>query len=618
MASDAPAPDFEIERVRRTIWAAANTMRAAGLNTLDTIEHLGFLLFLRLAASNDAHGLGSAAPLRGLLDAGDIVDVCSSQPDPATWFNEVFFPEFRHCVEAEFAESPVRFVVRGFHPKIEDSRTLLRVLRTIEALSVDHEHIDVNGAVYEQLIATLGDAGHLGQYFTPRHVVDLMVSMVAPSPGESVYDPAAGTGGFLLRVRRGARDMEDIRLHGRELNAVVRRLCVLNFLIHGADPEHLSGGDSLVVSSQVSSRFDIVLTNPPFGSAITGQDDLWDFPVPTRSAEGMFLQHVVDSLVDGGRAAIVCPEGLLTNLGTDRAVRRWLSREASIEAVVSLPSGVFHPYTAVRTGILLLRKAGPSRKVWFFDVGRDGFSLNAKREPEGDSDFPAVLDGLARKAEGERSVVVSATDLEAADTRLVAARYLRRPAPSSSQHPMLPLGDLVRVRRDQLKPSALPTQDFLCLGLEHVEGQTGRIALPELVTGRTIKSVKSCFGADDLLYGKLRPYLAKVAVAPCDGICSTELVVLASDASRVVPAFLAALLRSQQVTEETTRLMVGANHPRIGVRDLLNLRVPVPSLDHQRELVAVLDELEGQISAASARIEDLRRDVTSAVGGLWI
>ncbi|HEX2102655.1 MAG TPA: N-6 DNA methylase [Solirubrobacteraceae bacterium] len=612
--------DFEHETVRRSIWAAANTMRAAGLNTLDTIEHLGFLLFLRLVTQPESELPASATRLHGLLEHADVVERCAGERDAARWFNQSFFPTFRDRVEEEFASSPVRFVVQGFEPKIEDSPTLLRVLQRTEAMSLDHAHVDINAAVYEQLIATLGDAGHLGQYFTPRHIVDLMVDMVDPRPGESVYDPAAGTGGFLLRTRaatHGPDSPEELALHGRELNTIVRRLCVLNFLIHGADPAHLADGDSLTARNEIRDRFDIVLTNPPFGAAITNRDDLCGFAVSTTSAEALFLQHVVASLAEDGRAAVVCPEGLLTNLGTDRQLRRWLLRTAQVEAVVSLPSGVFQPYAAVRTGIVLLRKAGSTGSVWFFDVEHDGFDLNARRKPNGSSDLPELREGLAAKAEGPQSALVAAADLEESDFRLVAARYIGQSRSGSCRHRMLPLGDLVRIRREQLNPSAFPEQLFLCLGLEHIEGQTGHIDLPAPVPGSAIRSAKSRFRAGDLLYGKLRPYLAKAAQAPCDGICSTELVVLEVDAARVEPAFLAAMLRSPEITEQATRLMVGANHPRIAVKDLIRLRLPVPVLSEQHELVAQLAGLEAEITSATTRIADLRRDVTSTVGALW-
>src|SRR5919197_3393262 len=170
---------------RRAISSAADIVRAAGLTTLDAIEELGFLLA-------------------------------------------------RRCCEHPLLEA--------YEPKLHDAR----MHAIVGELAAEHDHVDLYGAVYEQLIATLGEAGHLGQYFTPRHVVDLMVAMVDPRPGECVYDPAAGTGGFLLRA---AAHAPGVGLVGRELNEVVRRLCVLNFLVHGEDPAGISGGDSLTADA---------------------------------------------------------------------------------------------------------------------------------------------------------------------------------------------------------------------------------------------------------------------------------------------------------------------------------------------------------------------------------
>lgn len=594
------------QRLRRDVCGAANAMRAGGLNTLDTIEHLAFLLLLRMAGGD----LPQLAPLRAAV-GGDVLARARAARHPAR-----VLAGARDAIARGVAPGdPMRFLVEGFHPRIEDAGLLRRVLDTVDALALDHERLDVNGAVYEQLIATLSDAGHLGQYFTPRHVVETMVALVEPQAGESVYDPAAGTGGFLMAAARAAPGLE---LHGRELNGVVQRLCATNLLIHGLSLDGLLAGDSLAATSQRPGAFDVVLSNPPFASTVTADARLPSFPVASRSAEALFLQHAVAALRPGGRAAIVCPEGLLANVGGEADVRRWVMTAASVEAVISLPAGVFNPYTPVRTGILVLRHGGPTRRVWFFDVRRDGFSLDTRRRPGGGSDLPAVVAGFRGREVGPRAALVDRAAVDAHGGRLVAARYLgTRHGADAGAVETRALGAVCGVVKETVRPSDEPDRAFAYVALEHVGSRTGALAPIAPTAGREIRSVKHRFAAGDVLYGRLRPYLAKVALVGFDGICSAELVVLRPDRAVVDPGYLAAVLRSAAFTERAAALMVGANHPRVHLNDLLAIEIPVPPLAEQRALAARLDATGARIADAQAQIAALRAEADAAVDAVW-
>jgi type I restriction enzyme M protein len=612
-----PYEEFEADDLQREIWTAANALRAAGLNPLETVEHVSLLMLLRLAEASTSGLLGELKAASSLLQTMALSSEVSSHKRPAAFFNEQLFPELRDTA-AQLGSPALAMVFEGFTPRITDDRALLHALTTIERMSLNVAHVDVNGAVYERLVGTISDAGYLGQYFTPRHLVDAMVAVVDPQPGESIYDPAAGTGGFLIRAASAERrdgPASAPHLFGREINATARRLCVINLLIHGLDPDGVEAGDSLVQSSQVVDAYDIVLTNPPFGVTVTAPEVMSAFPIQARAAEALFVQHVVTALKPGGRAAIVCPEGLLANVGTMRDLRQWVMHEASVEMVLSLPGGVFLPYTGVRTGVVVIRKTGPTKRIWFFDARSDGFTLDVKRAPTGHSDLPAVVAGFKRMKAGEQSTAVATAALAENGDRFIASRYLGRKR--SSAKPMVAVGDVATFRKSARLAVASSDEELFYLALEHITSRTGEIVGAEPVQLASLRSQKSRFCEGDVLYGKLRPYLAKVVVAPCDGICSTELLVLVPDREQILGEYLAHMVRSQLFTEEATRLMVGANHPRLHPGDLLKIELPLLCVEEQLRFVETVRELQQQIDDATRRARELRADLDERVDSLW-
>jgi type I restriction enzyme M protein len=506
--------------------------------------------------------------------------------------------------------------VEGFELRIDDEFLFRRMLRLVNDLPLSSP--DLNGLVYERLIATLSEAGHLGQYFTPRHIVDSMVSLVAPLSGESIYDPACGTGGFLIgaAVREGSKAVPALELHGREINRTVRRLCVMNLVVHGLDPSFVERSDALTGPGDEGGQYDIVLTNPPFGGSVSSAVQMGHFPVPNVGSEGLFLQHILGSLRPGGRAAVVCPEGLLGNTGQPAALRRHLLKEARIDAVVSLPNGVFNPYTAVRTGIVVFTKGGPTTSTWFFDVRNDGRSLDTRRRPVAGSELPAMEAGFHARADGLRSVAVGRDSIAAHGDRLVAGRYLHFAHVGDSAD-LTPLGEVCDLVKRQVHPAETPDRLFDYVGMEHVEARTGKLLRNERNLGSELRSAKFVFCAGDILYGKLRPYLAKVLLVKNDGICSTEFLVLRPRTDLVRPSYLAELLRSARFTEAAVAMTVGGNHPRVHPKDLLGLGVPIVNLDEQDVVLATIGSARERLERAEDEIGRAYAEIDKVAAAAW-
>ena len=346
----------------------------------------------------------------------------------------------------------------------------------VKAVNMIHElplsEGDTKGDLYEYLLGKLTTAGINGQFRTPRHVIRLMVDMLEPEPSDVVGDPACGTGGFLVSVMEyllehhtsgeaiiddvdpetGIRSriytgdlLEDFRdhirsgmFHGFDFDATMLRIAAMNLMLHGVDDpgihyqDTLSAGFTDRFPDEAAGCFDMILANPPFKGSLDFEDVHSGLlgRVKTRKTELLFVVLILRMLKNGGRSATIVPDGVLFGSSTaHRRLRELLVDENQLEAVVSLPSGVFKPYAGVSTGILLFTKGGQTRDVFFYDVEADGFSLDDKREPTDENDLPSCLSSWrVRDASSDtdrtgKPFFVSVDEIRDADYDLSVRRY---------------------------------------------------------------------------------------------------------------------------------------------------------------------------------------------------
>nr|WP_181715742.1 class I SAM-dependent DNA methyltransferase [Cryobacterium sp.]QJS06119.1 DNA methyltransferase, adenine-specific [Cryobacterium sp.] len=309
---------------------------------------------------------------------------------------------------------------------------------------------DTNGDLYEYLLSKIASAGVNGQFRTPRHIINLMVAMTAPTPTDEICDPACGTAGFLVAASEYVRETHPSALtdatqrnhfhrsmfHGYDFDNVMLRIGSMNMLLHGIEAPDIRYRDSLSEgASEDVEKYTLILANPPFAGSLDYEATSKDLQrvVKTKKTELLFLALFLKLLKPGGRAAVVVPDGIL--FGSSKAhkeLRRILVEEQKLDAVVKLPSGVFRPYAGVSTAILFFTKtnSGGTDHVWFYDVQSDGFSLDDKRNPVEANDLP---DALARwkerntseleRARTERSFCVSKADIVAQGHDLSLNRY---------------------------------------------------------------------------------------------------------------------------------------------------------------------------------------------------
>lgn len=311
--------------------------------------------------------------------------------------------------------------------EIKNESVLVSAVELVDQLPLNQS--DVKGDIYEYLLSKLSTAGINGQFRTPRHIIDMMVALVAPKPNETVCDPACGTAGFLVRTveylhkTHTSKDYlqpdEEGNVHyigdlltdaerqfmlnqmfwGFDFDSTMLSVSSMNMLLHGITGANICYQDTLNKSIQThypdqeKDFFDVILANPPFKGSLDEANTNPDVlkVVKTKKTELLFVAHILNALKLGGRAGVIVPDGVL--FGSSKAhkqLRQTLIEQNQLEAVISLPSGVFKPYAGVSTAILLFSKGGNTRQVWFYDVQADGYSLDDKRSPVAQNDLPTV------------------------------------------------------------------------------------------------------------------------------------------------------------------------------------------------------------------------------------
>lgn len=293
--------------------------------------------------------------------------------------------------------------------KIPTPQLLEQIVTAMD--EIDWKDSDIRGDLYEYLLSKIATAGTNGQFRTPRHIIRMMVDLVTPNPEDVICDPACGTSGFLVAageyLREHYRDQvlfepkskkhyNDEMFHGYDMDRTMLRIGAMNMMTHGVENPDIQYKDSLSEQNADTERYSLILANPPFKGSLNYDvvaDDLLKV-VKTKKTELLFLALFVRMLQNGGRCACIVPDGVLFGSSkAHKAIRKEIIESQRLEAVISMPSGVFKPYAGVSTAILIFTKtgAGGTDDVWFYDMKADGFSLDDKRSPVQENDIPDII-----------------------------------------------------------------------------------------------------------------------------------------------------------------------------------------------------------------------------------
>lgn len=316
----------------------------------------------------------------------------------------------------------------------------------------EHEGIDLKGDMYEYLLSLLRSSGTNGQFRTPRHIIDLIVTLVDPQPDEYIVDPACGTAGFLIsafnhikRRNTSKAEMSRGRLTGDKLSSTqwkfienkgftgydndanMVKIAILNLYLHKLEKANIQFLNPLTTgigSPYPGKTFDVVLANPPFSGRIQKESILEDINLSTRATERLFLKWFIDHLAPNGRGGVIVPSGIL--FGTDNStlkLRQMLIEKLTLHAVITMPSGVFKPYAGVATAILIFENKPKTESVWFYGMTADGYSLSDTRTPIDENDIPDILEKWQMRAKGPKSFSATAEEIAQKDFTLMPSSY---------------------------------------------------------------------------------------------------------------------------------------------------------------------------------------------------
>jgi len=312
---------------------------------------------------------------------------------------------------------------------------LIESVKIINDMHIKEQNRDAKGDLYEYLLSELKTAGKNGQFRTPRHIIKMMVSLIDPKIGDNICDPACGTAGFLVAAneyilkKNTSKELIKTDEHGNESNlkgdklnkkqwdilrehtfygydfdSTMTRISLMNMMMHGMNRPNIKQINTLSTRyNQEKNHYDVVLANPPFKGSINESEISTEFAIKTKKTEILFLELMYNILSSGGRCAVIVPDGVLFgNSKAHKSIRKKLLKECRLDAVISMPSGVFKPYAGVSTGVLVFTKGEPTKKVWFYDMTADGFSLDDKRTfIDGKGDITDIIEKFNKRNKEE-------------------------------------------------------------------------------------------------------------------------------------------------------------------------------------------------------------------------
>lgn len=480
---------------------------------------------------------------------------------------------------------------------IKSSKTLKSIVGKLSSINLMDADSDVKGDAFEYFIKDSVTVGNdLGEYFTPRHIVNLMIELIEPKFGEKIYDPTCGTGGFLIASfnyikRRCAKTKENYRIlreetvYGRELTNTAK-IAKMNMILTGDGHTNIKQMDSL--ENPVEEEYDVVLANIPYGQS-TDYGGLYF--IPSNDGDSVFIQHIFKSLKKEGRAAVVVPEGLLFKGGDMLKTRKYLLKNTDILGVISLPQGVFRPYADNKTDIIVFqRNKTGTKSVWFCDLTADGFDLKSDfRRPVDENDIPDLLEKWVDKTESEKSWKADFSTISANKYSLVAKNYAPKDRKYETQYPLVKFSEIMKEARqvitiDDKKEYQRITVQWYGKGIIPRERILGsKIKIKEQKETKADQFIVAEIDAKNGSFGVIPKELA-------GSIVSSHYFLFDLDKTRVIPKYIDYMVRFGPTEELISPFVKGTtNYSDVRPADVLQLKLPLPSQLIQSEIVEEID-----------------------------
>ena len=442
----------KIDMIWEMFWTGGIT------NPLDVVEQMTYLMFIHDLDETDAKKAKSSMmlelPYTSMFEGHDQYKWSVFRDLPAEKMYELMQSEifpFIKNLHGNKESTYSRYMSDAIF-KIPTPQLLSKIVDALDTLYIDMAkdiENDTKGDVYESLLAKLSTAGVNGQFRTPRHIIRMIVEMLDPKPDDTICDPACGTSGFLVAAGEYLKEKysNDIfynnerkdhynnhMFFGYDMDRTMLRVGAMNMMTHGVDNPNIDYRDSLSDQNTDTGRYSIILANPPFKGSLDSDTVSTDIlkVCKTKKTELLFLALFLRMLKIGGRCACIVPDGVLFGSSTaHKAIRKEIIENNRLEAVISMPSGVFKPYAGVSTGILIFTKTGHggTDNVWFYDMQADGYSLDDKRTAVSENDIPDIiarfhnLDGETDRERTDKSFFVPKQEIIDNDYDLSINKY---------------------------------------------------------------------------------------------------------------------------------------------------------------------------------------------------
>lgn len=533
-----------------------------------------------------------------------------------------------------------REIFKNANVPYKDAETLTYFLRQVDK-DFNYSNSEQLGDAYEYLLSLLGSQGDLGQFRTPRHLIDFIVNVISPTKNESILDPACGTAGFLIAAYKyilesnkdddGKSNLtfEEQRnilrnITGYDIEPSMVRIAEMNLFLHGASEPRIFEYDTLTMDDKWNDKFDCILANPPFMTPTGGIKPHHRFDINASRSEVLFVDYILTHIKSTGKAGIIVPDTILfSNVSSAYKKLRKLICENGLYAIVSLPAGIFKPYAKdVKTSILFFNKTYKTSGFYYIEINHDGYTLTDTRKPIKKNDLPIALKVLKKIKKACENGNIYSNDsqlkvnfisfelVKENDYILLANKYntIKR---NKTKYEYKRLGDYITENKEKAKDRDISVWS--------VSNKVGFIATEkyhsEQVASSNINNYKVIY-KNYFAYNPSRINVGSIALNQTDNIgCVSPMYVSFSiiDLKKLNPEYLLLLLKSDEFKQIINNEAYGAVRKQLRYPDLANIEIPIPNYDEQLNFIKLIDSKNKEINRLNAEIADINNKINNII-----